>query len=95
MNIQRIRSKTQDQVYSNMNPIDKIAYFHKILSDPKRIEMITLLSKKAYYGQELVQSMNLATSNLNLNNNWSNLVFYMISIKEINSEIKRRAHWML
>lgn len=47
---------------ANINNFHQISYFHKVLSDSKRLELIMLISKKPYFGQELAAKLNLAPS---------------------------------
>ncbi|MDN5352047.1 MAG: hypothetical protein PWQ12_967 [Clostridiales bacterium] len=50
------------ELLEGLDPVNQIAYYHKVLSDPKRIELIGLISKRPYYGQELASALGLATS---------------------------------
>ncbi len=47
---------------SNISSFHQISYFHKVFSDAKRLELITLISQKPYFGQELAAKLNLAPS---------------------------------
>lgn len=50
------------ELVEELDPILKLSYFHKILSDPKRLELISYISKRPYFGQELAAKLNIATS---------------------------------
>ncbi len=47
---------------ANKNIFHQLSYFHKVLSDPKRLELIMLISQKPYFGQELAARLDLAPS---------------------------------
>ena len=46
----------------NTNSLYQLSYFHKVLSDPKRMELIMHISKRPYFGKELAEKLHLAPS---------------------------------
>ena len=46
----------------NTNSLYQLSYFHKVLSDPKRMELIMYISKRPYFGKELAEKLHLAPS---------------------------------
>ncbi len=49
-------------LFTHLDPLNKLAYYYKVLSDPKRLELIRLIARRPYFGQELASALNIAVS---------------------------------
>ncbi len=53
-----------DQLFSDKKMIERLSLLFKTLSDPKRIEILLLLSERTWYGQELAEKLNITPATI-------------------------------